>query len=869
MLLFTTRANRTMKYIPILILFVATPVLAQDDLAQISGFVNKYCVSCHGAKAQEGDRRFDELSPAAISIDQSETWHEILDRLNLADMPPKDAKLQPTDAQRLEMSKKLTRVLANAKNNLPHKPQTVLRRLNRAEYDAAMRSVLGLESMLDDPTTEFTPDQNVDHFRNVGDTLVLSDVLLTNYLNASRRYLNHAISKSRATPESQTRTFEAPFCRSMPNPDGQDRPGEYQHLRENATYKHGYLWLSKMHRGLPTDGWYEIRIHAEAIDRDHPYRDSIINTSREDPLQLAIVATDTSAGDMYNNNPTDKTLAVMDVADNDPQWYTVTKWFDKGYTPRLAFPNGPAKIKYMRHKLMHQHRDLFPTFIRDRVHVFATMHPDYDKVEGPKLEKKFLAEQDRLKAAGKPYDTFGTAHRMHTDEAWVNFYSEYRGPRLRIHEVQIKGPLAKDSAKQKTVASFFPAKPPTSTEASELITRFATRAFRRPVKAAETEPVLELYQQQLRTRENHTDAIRVAYQSILCSPEFLYHRTQSGPLNQHELASRLAFFLWSAPPDQQLRRLASEGRLQGAVLREQTERLLNDQRNSHMIASFTDAWLQLDKLGTMLPSHSEHPRYYNDRLEEAMRGETRTYIADAINRDLGVSVLVDSDYSFLNASLARLYGVDGVVGSQLRRVALNDRRRGGLLGQASVLTATANGIDTSPVLRGVWVLESLLGTPPSPPPPDIEPLEPDTRGTTTIREQLTAHREVATCAACHSRIDPPGFALESFDEIGQYRKNYLLDGAWRRKGPKVDPSGELPSGETFDDIVQLKQHLMKRLDLVAQNLASKLLVHATGRLDDPADRSDVLKLMQSHAGRKDIGIRTLIHEIVQSEAFAR
>jgi len=305
------------------------------------------------------------------------------------------------------------------------------------------------------------------------------------------------------------------------------------------------------------------------------------------------------------------------------------------------------------------------------------------------------------------------------------------------------------------------------------------------------------------------------------------------------------------------------------VLRTQTERLLNDERSSRMIVSLTDAWLQLEKLGTMLPSHSEHPRYFNEQLEDSMRAETRAYIADAIERDLGVSVLIDSDYSFLNASLARLYGIDGVQGSHIRHVALSDRRRGGLLGQASILTATANGIDTSPILRGVWVLESLLGTPPSAPPPDIEPLEPDTRGTTTIREQLTAHREVATCAACHNRIDPPGFALESFDEIGQFRESYLLDGAWRRQGPQVDPSGELPSGEAFDDIVQLKTHLMKRIDLVARNLASKLLVHATGRIDDPADKTDVLKLLQNHAEDKDVGIRTLIHAAVQSEAFAR
>lgn len=869
-----------MKYFSLLLLLLSTSVYAQDtpsqteqasgDLEQVSAFVQQYCVSCHGATAEEGDRRFDGLSTVEIESDQSEMWHEILDRLNLADMPPADAERQPTDQQRLEMSQLLTELLANAKSSLPHEPSTVLRRLNRTEYDAAMRSVLGLEAMLDDPTSEFTPDQDVDHFENVGDTLELTDVLLSHYLNASRRYLNHAIENSNASSGSKTRKFNAPFCRSMPNPDGQDRPGEYQHLRENPSDKHGYLWMRKMGKGVPASGAYEVRVRAAAINRDHPYKDSIINTAREDLLQLAIVATDTAAGDMYNNNATDKTLAIMDVADDQPKWYTASIWLDKGYTPRLAFPNGPAKIKYMRHKLMHKHGDLFPTFLRDRVHIFHSMHPDYDKEQGPGLAREFLAEQDRLKAAGKPYDTFGIEHALHTEEAWINFYNEYQGPRIRVFEVQITGPLENDSTQQKSVAKFFPESAPSDEVAARLIRQFATRAFRRPASAEETRSVFELYRQQSTAGKSHIDALRIAYQALLCSPDFLYHRTKNGPLDQHELATRLAFFLWGTPPDQELRRLALKGALKNVeTLTQQTERLLNDDRSANMVASFTDAWLQLDKLGTMLPDRAEHPSYYNERLEQAMRAETRAYISDAIEQDRGVSVLVDSDYSFLNASLARLYGVVGVKGAHIRHVTFQDRRRGGLLGHGSILTATANGIDTSPVLRGVWVMECLLGTPPSPPPPDIEPIEPDTRGTTTIRDQLTAHREVATCAACHSRIDPAGFALESFDEIGQFRKNYLLDGPWKRVGPEVDPSGVLPSGETFDDIVQLKSHLMKRLDLVARNLVSKLLVHATGRIDDPSDKSEVLRLLREHANHEDVGIRTLIHAIVQSDAFAR
>ncbi|MFK7820299.1 MAG: DUF1592 domain-containing protein [Planctomycetaceae bacterium] len=264
---------------------------------------------------------------------------------------------------------------------------------------------------------------------------------------------------------------------------------------------------------------------------------------------------------------------------------------------------------------------------------------------------------------------------------------------------------------------------------------------------------------------------------MLCSPEFLYHRTRRGELDNVELANRLSFFLWGTPADDDLLQSASKGELSNpAELRKQTERLLNDPRRERFVNSFTDSWLQLSKLGTMLPDRVEHPAYYNERLEHAMRTETRLFFDDTLKNNAPISTLIESDYTFLNSSLARLYGIKGVKGHEFKKVQLTGRTRGGLLGQATILTASANGIDTSPVVRRMWVMECLLGTPP----PDVEPIEPNIRGTTTIREQLAAHREVATCANCHRRIDPPGFALESFDEIGQFRTHYD-SGGWRKK----------------------------------------------------------------------------------------
>lgn len=865
-------------FVIVIILFASSAPAQRIE----SNFLKKYCIDCHGADTQEADRRFDSLNFEKLSSSDAEAWHEILDRLNLGDMPPEDAEPLPTDKERLDMVARLTKKLASA-SATGEATQTVLRRLNRREYDASMRFMLGLEHLNVDPTADFTPDQSEHHFDNIGDKLVLSDFLLTRYLEASEQYLSAARELAAQNPESNSWTFKAPFCRNMPNPDGQDRDGQYQHLRENATDKFGYLWLKKLRRGVPASGRYRIRVKAEAINRDHPYRDMILRTAREDSLRLAIVAGDTRAGDLATNNPTDQTLAEFDVPDNKPTWLETTAWLDKYYQPRFAFPNGPAKIKYMRHLLMRYHRDLFPKYLSNHVHVFATMHPDYDKETAPALERAFLDEQDRLKKAGKPYDVFGTAHRMHTDEAWIQFYNEYQGPRIRIHEVKIDGPLIEEEPPR--AARFFPQREIAEASAKRLINAFAQRAWRKsgfaipannPQDSASAdkgrEPArlaVQLYSSQRESGMSQLDALQLAYQAILCSPQFLYHRTQHGQLSEIELASRLSFFLWGTPPDRELLELASAGKLSNRqILRQQTERLLNNEKRQNFINAFTDSWLQLKKLGTMLPDRVEHPAYFNERLESAMRTETRMYVDDAIQNNRPVSVFVDSDYTFLNSSLARLYKIKDVRGHEFRKVRLTDRKRGGLLGHASILTASANGIDTSPVVRGMWVMECLLGTPPPPPPPDVEAIEPDIRGTTTIREQLAAHREVATCANCHRRIDPPGFAMEAFDEIGQFRTHYDT-GGWKKKQlAKIDPSGQLASGESFRDIAELRSHLVEKVDLVAANFVSRLITQATGRFDDPQDKAEVLALVNLE-GNENAGARELIHRVVQSESFRR
>ncbi len=329
---------------------------------------------------------------------------------------------------------------------------------------------------------------------------------------------------------------------------------------------------------------------------------------------------------------------------------------------------------------------------------------------------------------------------------------------------------------------------------------------------------------------------------ILCSPAFLYldqssEKDQSSAndqssgkdnsgdkrLSPYALASRLSYFLWSTLPDQELLDLAAAGSLQQpAVLRMQVQRMLKDSRSDALVDGLLDSWLTLRDLGSMPPDRAKFDDYYRFDLQTAMREETRRFTRRLIDENLSVVNFLDSDFTYVNKPLARLYGINPPRSSGFELVKLQDGRRGGLLGQASILTVTANGIDTSPVVRGVWLLENILGTPPSPPPPDVPPLDPDVRGATSIREQLEKHRSLASCYDCHRKIDPLGFALENFDAIGHWRDSYSGK-------TKIDAAGELPTGQKFDGIESFKKVMLDRHNQFCTALATKLLAYSTGR----------------------------------------
>jgi len=409
-------------------------------------------------------------------------------------------------------------------------------------------------------------------------------------------------------------------------------------------------------------------------------------------------------------------------------------------------------------------------------------------------------------------------------------------------------------------------------EIGAALQHLAAQAWRRPSKAEEVEPALALAKATLDSGKTPLAAWREGALAVLTSPRFLFFQEEAGNLDDYALAARLSAMLWSLPPDAMLRQVAADGALRSdEELRRQTDRLLDDPRTAQFVADFTEQWLKLDEIDFTVPDEVLYPEY-DEMLKHSMLGETRAFFRDLLAHDLPVRTLAAADFAMLNGRLAAHYGLNGPSGLEFQRVALPaDSVRGGLLGQAAVLKVTANGTTTSPVLRGVWVLERLLSRHIPLPPPNVGSVEPDIRGARTIREQLNKHRHAASCAACHQHIDPPGFALENFDPIGGWRERYrAVAGEEKRakwvEAATVDASGTLPGGKPFRDIREFRAILAKDETQLARALVSKLVAYGTGAPVSFADRAEVEAIL-AHAAASGYGVRTLLHEVVQSPLF--
>jgi len=423
--------------------------------------------------------------------------------------------------------------------------------------------------------------------------------------------------------------------------------------------------------------------------------------------------------------------------------------------------------------------------------------------------------------------------------------------------------------KLSTVTSSQPA-----VDAERIIREFAPRAFRRPVEKAVVDSFVKLTQDRLSAGHSFEQAVRAGVTAILCSPYFLLVNREP-VVDDYTVASRLSYFLWSTMPDAELLQLAAKGQLKDPKVRyAQVERMIKDPRRQRFVENFTGQWLNLRDIEFTTPDAKLYPEF-EPLLQEAMLGESRGFFTHILENDLSVANFIDADFTVLNERLARHYGIPGVKGHENFRVVPlpKDSVRGGVLTQAAVLKVTANGTTTSPVLRGVWVLNKILGQPAPPPPAGVPAVEPDIRGAVTIRAQLDKHRAEESCARCHVRIDPPGFAMEVFDPIGGYRDRYRSLGEGEKVkdqryklGLKVEANSELPDGRAFTDFIQFREHLLADRERVARAMAEKLLVYATGRPTSVADRTAVDKIVTT-AQAKDYGLRAMIHAVVDSELF--
>jgi hypothetical protein len=810
-----------------LLLLAAIPLLAAELTPEsfdheVRSFVESYCIDCHDEDTQKGERRFDTLAFPIADDNALIDFQDMLDQLNLGEMPPKKKK-QPHPEAKLAVIAWLTEAVDAAQKARTHTGgETVLRRLNRREYLNTVRDLLQLQTSSFDPTEGFPAERKVHHLDNQGHALVTSGFLLERYLQAADQIIEKVLPPL-TRPEVQAWDFRDGFRQQaeldsrhirIEKAQGQTdgRPPTTMRLYEHPrSMRHmgSHGPLAEFASGAPADGYYDITIWAEARHRK----------PKDLPHQLAIVPGHAKYSDLHLPQPIEPELARFALRDDGVGEYSARVWLDKGITPRFTFPNGPDVVR--------------PEAIRLGKQLFKT--------------------------AGR--------QEYSVEESFVEGLSNGALREIRIHRVRIQGPHFPEwpSATQRELLGgeqFDPA------QNARNIRRFLDRALRRPARDEEVAQILAVVAAREAKGIAPFDAFQDGLKAVLCLPAFLYLDEPLAPesetIDEYAIASRLSYFLWASMPDAELLALAAAGKLrEPETRRKQVDRLLANPKSDAFIDGFLNSWLTLGALGETPPDRSRFGVYYSHDLQQAMRRETQLFTRHILDERLSIDLFLKSDFTFLNRHLAQLYGVKHDFQSdEFERVKLgNHAFRGGLLGQASVLTVSANGVDTSPVVRGIWLLENILGTPPPPPPPDVEPLDPDVRGAKSIRDQLQRHRSDESCAECHRKIDPLGFALENFDAIGRFRPRY-------QRGPKIDASGALPNGATFANFTDFRALLLKERAKFARALTEKLMAYALGRPLDIGDRPTTDQLLHS-LEQNERSFRALIEQIVISDIFTR
>jgi mono/diheme cytochrome c family protein len=788
--LLTSAATMKMRFIALAMLAGANALLAAAAplAAPDTDFLKEHCLRCHGPEKAKGDLRLDQLSTDFAQPSTFARWREVVARTQAGEMPPKKEP-RPDGAQAQAFVRSVNARLEAAATQQHAAGRTVLRRLNRVEYENTVNDLFAVNAMVKEMLPE---DAVAQGFDNVGAALNISPVLMERYLDAADAVLTEALKPVHKL-ESKLEKFD--FYASLPSWFAN---GVFKQDDGTVLFRGGATDVRQFK--APAPGRYKFRVAVSAHQSATPL-----------PLGLLV-------GNFV-------------VSGN--------------YARHLGYFDAPAGPK--------------PTVIE--------------------FEERLAAKNDTLKLmpVALPFVYLNQKNMP-----------EYPGPGLKVHWVEMEGPFPEAWPTESYRRVFGDADPKRGTlaDAENLIRTLLPRAFRRPVAAGEEKPFVAVVAKSLEMGQPFEGALRAGYKAVLAAPQFLYLREPAGPLDDHALASRLSYFLWSTMPDAALLELAAKGELRKpAVLRAQVERLLNHPKARAFTENFTGQWLSLRDIQATTPDKTLYPEF-EEFLEWSMVRETHAFFEELLKSNLSVKNFVDSEFAMLNGRLAKHYGIPDVHGVAFRKVALKPEwHRGGVLTHASVLKVTANGTTTSPVLRGVWVLDRILGRPVPPPPPNVPAVEPDIRGATTIRDQLAKHRATENCAGCHARIDPPGFALENYDVIGGWREKYRIVADrknWvnNRVGPlakylaayqygegrAVEAGDEMADGRKFATVEEFKQLLLTQPEQIARCLTEKLVTYATGQPVGFSDHAAVAKIL-AEARPGDYGLRSLVQAVVASELF--
>ncbi|MEO8063635.1 MAG: DUF1592 domain-containing protein [Pseudomonadota bacterium] len=890
---------------------------ADDGLTKKSdAFFSRYCADCHYPDSQSGGLDVSDLAFDPGNRDNLATWVRMFDRVNAGEMPPKK-KPRPAPADLAVFSQALaSSVTAFEKEITARDGRAMQRRLNRYEYENALRDLLNIPwAQIKD---KLPHDGEASRFNKSGEALDVSFVQMDRYLGAADYAMRQAMSVAFERPGPAVRKIYA-----------RDAIGQRYRPSENGTLSDRLMF--------PV-----LDSHAQPEVRAGRAPNSSAETrEREAVGKVSSIFSDAGQYGWGYNVPVAGRYRIR------LKGYSV--WVSGGGIGRW-FYDGQGDEKAPVYWRPVWHRPNADEIWRGRndepIGLYAQI-PGQTRPIGVMdfTPKPSVGEIEVQLAGGESIRT--DAMRLFrtrvngSDEQYVNPLATPDGmPGYAVQWLEVTGPLADAHAQSgyrllfgdlpmrrvaagekggvplERVAPYntppvggpagigafgaggpggFQRSPIVNVtvevlsdapqrDAERLLGDFIRTAYRRPVTQAELQRFLGLFKREFDLGSGFARSMLTAYTGVLVSPGFVFVEEQPGKLDDWALATRLSLFLWNSIPDAALRARAERGELHKPdVLRTETERLLKDARSRRFVDAFTDYWLDLRKIDDTSPSATIYNDYELDEpLKQATLDETQLFFAELVRADLPARNVVDSDFTYLNERLARHYGIPGVTGATMRRVKLpRGSERGGLMTMASVLKVTANGTTTSPVLRGHWITERILGIETRPPPPSVKAVEPDIRGAVTIRQQLAKHRDDPSCASCHAKMDPPGFALESFDVMGARRDRYRavaenvkpeagfgLNGqAFAfHYGLPVDAAGELPDGRAFQDIKQFKRLIASDEASIARNLAKQLVVFATGTPVRFSDRAE-LELILQRASARRYGVRSLVEEIVRSELF--